>query len=55
MSIHLNRAPNIQTVIVGRFLQGAFASTGATMVGGTIADVWPVAEYVQFLQIVDNS
>ncbi|XP_006455051.1 hypothetical protein AGABI2DRAFT_145318 [Agaricus bisporus var. bisporus H97] len=37
-------APNIQTVIVGRFLQGAFASTGATMVGGTIADVWPVAE-----------
>ncbi|GLB43233.1 putative major facilitator superfamily protein [Lyophyllum shimeji] len=31
---------NIQTVIVARFLQGAFGSTGATMVGGTIADIW---------------
>jgi len=30
------RAPNIQVVILGRFLQGGFASTGATMVGGTI-------------------
>ncbi|XP_006459705.1 hypothetical protein AGABI2DRAFT_177549 [Agaricus bisporus var. bisporus H97] len=37
-------APNIQTVIAGRFLQGAFASTGATMVGGTVADIWSVAE-----------
>ncbi|KAF4576949.1 hypothetical protein EYR36_004933 [Pleurotus pulmonarius] len=33
-------AKNIQTVIVMRFLLGAFGSTGATMVGGTIADVW---------------
>ncbi|KAI0630775.1 MFS general substrate transporter [Trametes polyzona] len=33
-------APNIQTVIVGRFLAGAFGSTGSTMVGGTIADIW---------------
>ncbi|KAF8330493.1 MFS polyamine transporter [Amanita rubescens] len=33
-------AKNIQTVIVGRFLQGAAGSTGSTMVGGTIADIW---------------
>ncbi|OCH96367.1 MFS general substrate transporter [Obba rivulosa] len=31
---------NIQTVIVARFLGGAFGSTGSTMVGGTIADIW---------------
>ncbi|KAF8449345.1 major facilitator superfamily domain-containing protein [Boletus edulis BED1] len=33
-------APNIQTVIVARFLSGSFGSTGATLVGGTIADIW---------------
>ncbi|KAF7422812.1 hypothetical protein PC9H_010971 [Pleurotus ostreatus] len=33
-------AKNIQSVIVMRFLLGAFGSTGATMVGGTIADIW---------------
>ncbi|KAG6901284.1 hypothetical protein C0995_014252 [Termitomyces sp. Mi166 len=33
-------AKNINTVIWARFLQGAFASPGATMVGGTIADIW---------------
>ncbi|KAG6846828.1 hypothetical protein H0H93_011533 [Arthromyces matolae] len=33
-------AKNIQTVIVARFIQGAFGSTGSTMVGGTIADIW---------------
>ncbi|KAF5362090.1 hypothetical protein D9756_002703 [Leucocoprinus leucothites] len=37
-------APNIQVVIAGRFLQGCFSSTGATMVSGTIADIWPVAD-----------
>ncbi|KAJ7498000.1 MFS polyamine transporter [Mycena galericulata] len=31
---------NIQTVIVARFIQGSFGSTWATMVGGTIADLW---------------
>ncbi|KAF9461064.1 major facilitator superfamily domain-containing protein [Collybia nuda] len=31
---------NIQTVIIARLLQGCFGSTGATMVGGTIADLW---------------
>lgn len=38
------RAHNIQTVIIARFLQGAFGSTAATMVGGTIADIWAPAE-----------
>ncbi|KAF8626473.1 hypothetical protein AX15_004856 [Amanita polypyramis BW_CC] len=33
-------AKNIQTVIVGRFIQGAAGSAGSTMVGGTIADIW---------------
>ncbi|OJA10286.1 hypothetical protein AZE42_05006 [Rhizopogon vesiculosus] len=33
-------APNIQTVIVSRVLQGVFGSTGASLVGGTIADIW---------------
>ncbi|KAF8062206.1 MFS polyamine transporter [Lyophyllum atratum] len=31
---------NIQTVILARLLQGAFGSTGSTMVGGTVADIW---------------
>ncbi|KAH7908593.1 MFS general substrate transporter [Hygrophoropsis aurantiaca] len=33
-------APNIQTVMIARALGGAFGSTGATLVGGTIADIW---------------
>ncbi|KAJ8581146.1 MFS general substrate transporter [Rhizopogon salebrosus TDB-379] len=33
-------APNIQTVIVSRALQGVFGSTGASLVGGVIADMW---------------
>jgi hypothetical protein len=39
------RAKNIETVIVARFLQGAFGSTSAAMVGGTIADIWSTKEY----------
>ncbi|EDR05708.1 MFS polyamine transporter [Laccaria bicolor S238N-H82] len=35
---------NIQTVIIARFLQGAFGSTGSTMVGGTVADIWSSKE-----------
>ncbi|KAJ7095471.1 MFS polyamine transporter [Mycena crocata] len=35
---------NIQTVIIARFLQGSFGSTWATMVGGTIADLWTPRE-----------
>ncbi|KAJ7607992.1 MFS general substrate transporter [Mycena polygramma] len=37
-------AQNIQTVIAARFICGAFGSTGATMVGGTVADVWEPAK-----------
>ncbi|KAH9935971.1 MFS general substrate transporter, partial [Epithele typhae] len=37
-------AHNIQTVIIGRFLCGAFASTASAMVGGTIADIWAPSE-----------
>ncbi|KAF5363708.1 hypothetical protein D9756_001127 [Leucocoprinus leucothites] len=44
MYIMVGLAQNIQTVVVGRFLQGAFGSTAATMVGGTIADIWSPAE-----------
>jgi multidrug resistance protein len=40
MQIGVALSNNIQTVIVLRFLQGAFGSTGSTMVGGTIADIW---------------
>ncbi|PWN98487.1 MFS general substrate transporter [Tilletiopsis washingtonensis] len=38
--VALGRAPNIATVIVIRFLSGAFGSTGSTMVGGSLADIW---------------
>ncbi|KAJ7773794.1 MFS general substrate transporter [Mycena metata] len=37
------KATNIQTVIAARFLSGAFGSTGSTMVGGTVADIWEPA------------
>ncbi|KAF8803716.1 MFS polyamine transporter [Phlegmacium glaucopus] len=37
-------AKNIETVIVARFIQGAFGSTGATMVGGTVSDIWSTKE-----------
>lgn len=33
-------ARNIQTVLVARFLCGAAGSVGATMVGGTLSDIW---------------
>jgi MFS family permease len=35
---------NIATVLVGRFLCGACGSTGSTMVGGTLADMWETHE-----------
>ncbi|GAC97838.1 multidrug transporter [Pseudozyma hubeiensis SY62] len=38
--IGLGFANNTATVIILRFLQGAFGSTGSTMVGGTISDIW---------------
>ncbi|KAH8103718.1 major facilitator superfamily domain-containing protein [Phellopilus nigrolimitatus] len=40
MHLGIALANNIQSVIVFRFLLGAAGSTGSTMVGGTIADIW---------------
>lgn len=42
MMMHIMAAlsNNIQTVIIARFLGGAFGSTGSTMVGGSIADIF---------------
>jgi len=40
------RSKNIRTVIIARFLAGGFGSTGAVMVGGTIADIWRPHEFV---------
>lgn len=42
--LEIHRANNIQVVLLSRFLQGAFGSTGATMVAGTIADIWSPEE-----------
>ncbi|KAI5830150.1 MFS general substrate transporter [Schizophyllum commune Tattone D] len=44
MYLMVAEAKNIETVLIARFLQGAAGSTGSTMVGGTIADIWPAAE-----------
>lgn len=44
MTLMIALAKNIETVIVARFVQGAFGSTGATMVGGTISDIWSTKE-----------
>ncbi|KAG2039238.1 major facilitator superfamily domain-containing protein [Suillus americanus] len=33
-------APNIQTVVVSRALQGIFGACGASLIGGSIADIW---------------
>ncbi|KAJ7574299.1 MFS polyamine transporter [Mycena floridula] len=40
MYVVIAKASHIQTVIAARFIQGSFGSTWATMVGGTIADIW---------------
>ncbi|KIM88106.1 hypothetical protein PILCRDRAFT_62793 [Piloderma croceum F 1598] len=40
MHLMVALSKNIQTVIVARLLAGGFGSTGAVMVGGTIADIW---------------
>lgn len=44
MHVMIALAPNIQVVIVARLIQGAAASTGATMVSGTLADIWEANE-----------
>jgi hypothetical protein len=40
------RGKNTGTILVGRFLIGAAGSLGATLVGGTISDIYPPEEYV---------
>ncbi len=42
------RAKNINTVTIARLVGGAFGSTGATMVGGTIADIWQPKQCVAY-------
>ncbi|KAF9237707.1 major facilitator superfamily domain-containing protein [Melanogaster broomeanus] len=42
--VMLALAPNIEVVIVGRALGGIFGSSGATLVGGSIADIWKPEE-----------
>ena len=42
----VHRGKNIQTVLIARFFAGAFGSTGSTMVGGTVADIFAPHEYV---------
>lgn len=37
-------APNMTTMLLGRFFGGAFGSTGSTLVGGTLADIWRTKE-----------
>lgn len=37
-------ANNMTTMLIIRFIQGGFGSTGSTMVGGTIADIWTSSE-----------
>ncbi|KDR67704.1 hypothetical protein GALMADRAFT_1073826 [Galerina marginata CBS 339.88] len=40
MHLMIGLSQNIQTVVLSRFIQGAFGSSGTTMVAGTIADIW---------------
>lgn len=37
-------APNIGALLVGRFLAGVFSSSGLSLAGGTIADIWRTEE-----------
>ncbi|KAF9226215.1 MFS general substrate transporter [Gyrodon lividus] len=42
--VMLALAPNIEAVIAARTLGGIFGSTGASLVGGSIADIWKPQE-----------
>lgn len=35
---------NLATILIGRLLQGAAGSVGATLVGGTISDIYIPSE-----------
>ncbi|PWY85911.1 MFS multidrug transporter [Aspergillus heteromorphus CBS 117.55] len=37
-------APNIGGLLVSRFLCGVFSSSGLSLAGGTIADIWPLED-----------
>jgi MFS family permease len=37
-------APNIEGLIIMRFLAGAFGSSPLTNAGGVVADIWPVRQ-----------
>ncbi|KAI5476873.1 Major Facilitator Superfamily protein [Pseudohyphozyma bogoriensis] len=37
-------APNITAMLISRFLAGIFASTGVSLVGGTLNDIWSASE-----------
>lgn len=43
-NVLIGGAPNIAAVIIGRFIAGCASSTGSTMVGGTIADIWVTSQ-----------
>ena len=43
-SAETRSAKNIVTVLIGRFIQGAAGSIGATLVGGTISDIYIPSE-----------
>lgn len=42
--IGVGSAQNIQTVLICRFLGGAMGSTGSTLTGGLLADIWQTSE-----------
>lgn len=44
MNILCALAPNIGGLLVGRFLCGVFSSSGLSLAGGTIADIWRTEE-----------
>ncbi|PRP83207.1 hypothetical protein PROFUN_09371 [Planoprotostelium fungivorum] len=50
-SIPIAVAQNIETVLISRFLQGCLGSTAATMVGGTLADIWHADERGAYMSI----
>jgi MFS family permease len=52
--ICFGRANDMGLLLAFRFLQGCMGSTGSTMVGGTLADIWPTSEYV-FSTLLDEA
>ena len=44
-------AKNIETILVTKFISGFFASTGSTMVGGSIADIWETKDRGPYMNV----